>query len=374
MSDNQQQLVDSATCDVFSDALHGNVDAVRKWLHGDGRYNRNRQSIVLYRAAGYGHNDICQLVIDCATVSTDDLTHALRAACNRGHLSLVQLIVRTLGPHCNSQLLNDHLHIAALHRQTEVVDWLIPLTHPTDADYMRWDLVQASARGDLTRVTQLVNTIGRDVTDVMSYALWAACRWGDVDIVDWLMTHTSADVNYSRVIEYDMGSMTPLAVACFGNEITVVKRLLTDVTLPCDVNMVNGDKQNTALHEVIGYINAPPLHDLCYKGDTAAVVAVMYESDVNLQDKDSCTAMHWACMDGHLDTVKVLLSVFADTNITDDYGDTPVATCKSWGSPELAHYIQHNHLMYASGVDDNVTVSGQVEVTLEIVVDVFGSF
>jgi ankyrin repeat protein len=58
----------------------------------------------------------------------------------------------------------------------------------------------------------------------------------------------------------------------------------------------------------------------CYRGDTAAVVDVVYESDVNMQDRDGWTAMHYACMNGHLDTVKVLLSVFADTNITDDDG------------------------------------------------------
>jgi hypothetical protein len=51
MSDKQQQRVDSATCDVVSDAIHGNVDAVRKWLHGDGRYNVKKQALVLYRAA-----------------------------------------------------------------------------------------------------------------------------------------------------------------------------------------------------------------------------------------------------------------------------------------------------------------------------------
>jgi hypothetical protein len=203
MSDNQKQRVDSATCDVVSDAIHGNVDAVRKWLHGDGRYNVRKQALVLRRAARYGHTDICQLVIDCDTVSTDDLTRCITLACYWGHLSVVQLIVSTLGHHCNSQLLNDCLHVAASQCHTEVVNWLLPLTHPTDADYMRWDLVQASARGDLTRVTQLVNTIGRDVTDVMSHALWTACYWGKVDIVDWLMTHTSADVNYSRVMDID---------------------------------------------------------------------------------------------------------------------------------------------------------------------------
>jgi ankyrin repeat protein len=206
-----------------------------------------------------------------------------------------------------------------------------------------------------------VDKIGRDVIDVMSHALWAACYNGRVDIVDWLITHTSADVNYNRVIEYCTGSMTSLAEACFQGHARVVKRLLTDGKLQCDVNMANGGKLNTALHEVIGYTNVPLLHDLCYKGDTAAVVDVVYESDVNMQDRDGCTAMHWACVSGHLDTVKVLLSVFADTDITDDGGKTPVTSCVRYGSPELAHYIQHNHLMYVSGDNDNDsnrTVSG----------------
>jgi hypothetical protein len=79
MSDNQQQRVDSATCDVVCDAVHGNVDAVRKWLHGDGRDNIKKQLVVLYRVAELGHTDIFQLAIDCATVSTGELTSALHA-------------------------------------------------------------------------------------------------------------------------------------------------------------------------------------------------------------------------------------------------------------------------------------------------------
>jgi ankyrin repeat protein len=366
MSDNQKQRVDSATCDVVSDATRGNVDAVRKWLHGDGRFNVRKQAQVLYRAAGYDHTGICQLVIDCDIVSTDDLAYGLHAACYYGHLSVVQLIVSTLGHRCNSQLLDVCLHLAASRCRTEVVNWLLPLTHPTDADYMRWNLVQASARGDLTRVTQLVNTIGRDVTDEISHTLWTACYWGRVEIVDWLMTHTSADVSYSRVIENYVGSMTSLAVACYEGHMTVVKRLLTDATSPCNVNMVTGNKSSTALHDVIWHTRETPLHDFCYDGDSATVVDVVYESDVNMQDINGKTAMHCACTSGNLDTVKVLLSVFADTNITNDNGRTPVALCELYGSPQLAHYIQHNHPMSVSGDDDsdtNITGSGQVDQT-----------
>jgi hypothetical protein len=313
-----------------------------------------KQVIALRRAAGYGHTDICQLVIDCATVSTRELTITLRAACNNRHLSVVQLIVITLGHHCNSLVLNDSLQLAALHCHTEVVKWILPLTHPTDDDYMRWDLILKSARGDLTRVTQLlVNKIGANVTDVMSHYLWTACYWGKVDIVDWLMTHTSADVNYSKVIYTNIGSMTSQAVACHEGHIAVVRRLLIDETIPCDVNIVTGKRCKTALHEVIWFTRETPLHSACYRGDTAIVVDVVCDCDVSMQDKKErlrCISLVQVAV---LDTAKVLLSVFADTNITNDYGKTPVAQCEYGGSPELAHYIQHNHPISVSGDGDN---------------------
>jgi ankyrin repeat protein len=54
----------------------------------------------------------------------------------------------------------------------------------------------------------------------------------------------------------------------------------------------------------------------------------VYESDVNMHDRDGSTAMHIACMNGRLDILSLLLSVFADTNITNDDGKTPVAVCE----------------------------------------------
>lgn len=47
MSHKQKQLPDSTTNDVFSEAWHGNVDAVQKWLRGDGRYNVKKQAVLL---------------------------------------------------------------------------------------------------------------------------------------------------------------------------------------------------------------------------------------------------------------------------------------------------------------------------------------
>jgi hypothetical protein len=141
----------------------------------------------------------------------------------------------------------------------------------------------------------------------------------------------------------------------------IVKRILIDSTSSCDVNMVTGDKSNTALHEIIWYTPSIPLHDSCFNGDTAAVVEMVYESDVNLQDFNGNTAMHNAGMKGHFDIVKVLLSVFADTNITDDNGDTPADICDLNDNPDLADYIEDNNLMNMSGNDDsdNAAVADQ---------------
>jgi ankyrin repeat protein len=60
-------------------------------------------------------------------------------------------------------------------------------------------------------------------------------------------------------------------------------------------------RYNTALQEVIWYTQLTPLHRSCHKGDTAVVVVVVYESDVNTQDKAGRIAMHYACVNGRLE-------------------------------------------------------------------------
>jgi ankyrin repeat protein len=58
-------------------------------------------------------------------------------------------------------------------------------------------------------------------------------------------------------------------------------------------------------------------------GDSDTAVDVLDVSDVNLQVDSGYTALHWACMYGHVDIVRILLSKFASTDITDDNRRTP---------------------------------------------------
>jgi hypothetical protein len=87
--------------------------------------------------------------------------------------------------------------------------------------------------------------------------------------------------------------MTSLAIACYESEMTVAKRLLTIAPSTFNVNMVTGKRCNTALHEVIWYTQDDSSSQVMYRGDTAAVVDVVYESDVNMQDRDGmdCDAL-----------------------------------------------------------------------------------
>lgn len=136
---NKKQLTDNATSSVAKNARQGNVFAVQQWINAGGRYNSKKQGVIMLAAAEGGHIDILQPIIGCKAVSTGDLTDALRTTCFYGHLPAVQLLVNKLGRHCNSRLLDNLLHFAASRCHTDMMNWLLLLTHPSSANYiMRW--------------------------------------------------------------------------------------------------------------------------------------------------------------------------------------------------------------------------------------------
>jgi hypothetical protein len=82
-----------------------------------------------------------------------------------------------------------------------IVKWLISdvmtLSH---TDRIRWLLITACARGDMSDIQQLATQVDSDVTRVMSQALRVACYNGRDDVVKWLTSHTTADVSSRGVI------------------------------------------------------------------------------------------------------------------------------------------------------------------------------
>jgi ankyrin repeat protein len=51
-------------------------------------------------------------------------------------------------------------------------------------------------------------------------------------------------------------------------------------------------------------------------------------------------ALHWACAYGHVDIVRMLLAVFASTDVTDDNRRTPAMWAEALGHTEVLPYLQ----------------------------------
>jgi ankyrin repeat protein len=89
--------------------------------------------------------------------------------------------------------------------------------------------------------------------------------------------------------------------------------------------MMSGNKGNTALHFAICYETNTHFQKpaACAGSDIDTVTAKLHLSNVDLQVVNDNTTLHWACYRGHMEIVRMLLSAFADTHITEDNRRTP---------------------------------------------------
>lgn len=64
---------------------------------------------------------------------------------------MAQLLVTKLGSYFGTRMHDQMLGVATAYGKTDVLNWLLGLTHLISAaDTMRWSLMAASARGDVT--------------------------------------------------------------------------------------------------------------------------------------------------------------------------------------------------------------------------------
>lgn len=72
--------------------------------------------------------------------------------------------------------------------------------------------------------------------------------------------------------------------------------------------------------------------------DTAA--NVLHVSNINLQTASGRAAIHWACVYGHVEIVRMLLAEFASTDFTDDNRGTPAMYAESYGHTKVLSYLR----------------------------------
>jgi hypothetical protein len=318
----------------------GDVETVNKWLTARGYYHSGQLATVINQAVIHGHDNICQLLLGCAFIRNDEgsMGFALTTACNHNRLLIAKRVIQ----HCykDTSTLTEALIGASMKGYVHIVNWLISdVMHLSYTDRIRWKFVTACVCLDVRVIKQLARRVRSDVTSVMSQALRVTCLNGRQDVVKWLTSHTTADVSSAAVIHPEDGEITSLMAACDEGQNRIAIQLLQCVT-PHTVNMMSGKRRNTALHMTCFSETDIRLYIVCSDGDVDSMSDLLYMSNVDLQDAYGKTALHAACFNEHVEATRLLLSVFARTDITDNDRRTPAMLAQFCGFTTLLPYLR----------------------------------
>lgn len=330
--------------DVIKAVIAGDVKTVKEWLSRT-RYIHHEQLLmmrqVLAKAAKLGHTSICQVMLNTGKISPEAASFALLLACENNQLLTAKQLIKY--SHVDMNSLSEMRSRACLNGHTCIVEWLTrDIMNLSPADVTRWKLISACARGDVSMVEDLVTRVTTDVEGVMSQALRIACYTSNLNVAQWLTSHTRVDVDsFDSFSEID-------------DELTLLMRMRRSGTrepqpVPSATHvMLSGCcRRETALHAAIGteISSDASLHAACFNGDIYTATQLVYECDVNLQLTNGCTSLHYACARGDKEVVQVLLSAFAKTDVRDENRHTPAMTAAIHGNFELPLLV---HLYGAS--------------------------
>lgn len=189
--------------------------------------------------------------------------------------------------------------------------------------------------------------------------LFIACKKGNVDIVDYLITHCDADVEqrgkYEVPDDRSIHYVTPLWCASVAGKLPVVKCL---VQHGASVNSVS-DTGSTPVRsacfmthlEIVRYLveRGADILKPNYNGGTCLINSVQsvklcefllkHGADVNAQDIQFKTALHYAIQEHRFETTKLLLEHGADPMMKSRSGDDALQTACLKGDTQIFDYL-----------------------------------
>ena len=168
---------------------------------------------------------------------------------------------------------------------------------------------------------QLVDTV--NIQGDYGYTpLHTACRYSQLDIVNFLVSLPSLDVNIKNTSGY-----TSLYTACHYGNLDIIRFLLSLSSVDVSIRVPS---------------NPVLLHEACCSGALDVVKFLVYSSsvDVNIKDKDGYTPLHTACRYGKLDIVKFLVSTAQVNPISTTIdGDTSLHIACRHGKVDIIKYL-----------------------------------
>ena len=272
------------------------------------------QYLLLHRAYMSGHWDTFQVLIsdfgcDPNTVP-DDGYSILHDACKNKDLDMVHKLISDFDVHTltYNEIGDTPLQIAIETGDMRIVKEFIGHTDMDNYEqYCCLSWACMSGHWDMLRV--LTSDFGCDtntVTDDGDSILHDACVKKDWDMVRLLITEFGCDPNINPEFCSWEDSYTPLHLACKNKDLVMVHKLIYDFDVITMFWVTNG---GTALHIAIE------------TGDMRIVKEFIGHADMDNDDQYS--HLRCACMSGHWDILRVLISDFGcDPNTVTDDGDS----------------------------------------------------
>lgn len=198
-----------------------------------------------------------------------------------------------------------------------------------------------------------------------STPLFIACKRGNVEIVDYLLTACGVNVEYRGLYEVpddrSVHTVTPLWCAAVAGKVKVVEVL---VRHGADVNSVS-DTGSTPVRSACFMTHLDIVKLLVahradiqrpnYNGGTCLINSVQSGelcefllqngANVNAQDIQNKTALHYAIQEHRFETTKLLLQYGADPYLESRYKDDALQTACLKGAGEIFEYLV-DHVAY----------------------------
>ncbi|XP_046579350.1 ankyrin repeat domain-containing protein 50-like [Haliotis rubra] len=308
---------------------------------------------ILHKACLGGHVEMVKYVLSLNIVDVNSRGHfgrtPLMLAAYIGQKEVLDVVLSKGG---DASLVDIHgdtiLHLACLGGNLEIVKYVLSqniVDVNSRGQYNRTPLMMAARRGH-GEVFYLVLHKGGDASLVDKYGdsiLHLACLGGNLEIVKYDLSQKifyvnsrgqydrtplmmAARMGYGEVfyLVLNIGGDASLVdkygdsilhLACLGGNLEIVKYVLSQ-------NIVDVNSR--------GQYNRTPLMVAAYMGHTEVLQLLFHEGgDASLEDRNGDNMLHLACLRGHVDIVKYVLSgTLVDINARNKDGATAATIAK----------------------------------------------